>query len=78
VGIDERNWSGAVTTENIDQVKAAMRKRITTPHIAVDKFTLWSIDDLIVGDMVRFSPEHVELSLVYGSGQWREVKTVII
>ena len=76
--IDERNWSGVVTVENIDQVKEALRKRITTHYIAIDKLTLWAIDDLMVGDSIRFSPEHVELCLIYGQGKWGEEKTVII
>jgi hypothetical protein len=78
MNIDERNWSGVVTVENIDQIKEALRKRIATHFIAVDKLTLWTIDDLMVGDSVRFSPEHVELCLIYGHGKWREEKAVII
>jgi hypothetical protein len=76
--IDERCWSGTVTAKNIDQVKEALGKRIVTQHIAIDQWTLWSIPDLMIGDSVRFSPEHVELCLIFGSGKWREEKIVTI
>lgn len=74
--IDEFQWEGEVNTENIEQVREALGKRMKTRHIAVDKFTLFTKEDLAVGDYVCFTPTSVVLRLVY-SHDVKEYKTVV-
>jgi hypothetical protein len=63
--IDFTNWEGHVTAKNIDLVREALCQRMTTRHVALDAFTLFTKDDLSVGDYVKFTSEQVELHVVY-------------
>jgi fructose-1,6-bisphosphatase/sedoheptulose 1,7-bisphosphatase-like protein len=65
--VDSSQWEGEVNAENIEQVREALGKRMKTRHIAVDKFDLFTKDDLVEGDYVIFTPTNVTLRLVYGS-----------
>lgn len=75
IDFTEAEWEGDVTAENIEQVREALARRMVTRHIHLDKHTLFTKDDLQVGDRVQFTPEAVTLWILYG-GRYPEWKTV--
>ena len=73
--IDFTNWEGDVTADNIEQVRSALGQRMRTRHIVLGTHTLFTKDDLQVGDRVKFTPDDVTLWILYG-GRYQEWKTV--
>ena len=76
--IDFTEWEGDVTADNIEQVREALAQRMTTRHIVLDKHTLFTKDDLQVGDRVKFTPDDVTLWIRYGGRYYPEWKTITI